>query len=143
MSKLYYTWENFENDCRNLATQIKKDKIKYAQIVAITRGGLFVAGLLSQYLDKVKIDTVSISSYTGSAKKRMIIMKENTSNEPTLICDDVVDTGDTAFAVKKMYPNSKIVVLHYKSNNNPIIKPDYFMEDTDRWVCYPWEVNEK
>lgn len=143
MDKLYYTWRDFEDDCRHLAEQIKKDKVEYKQIVAITRGGLFVAGLLSQYLDAVSIETVSIHSYYGSARKRMEIMKEGTSDKPTLICDDVVDTGNTALAVKKMYPNSKIVVLHYKSRNKPVIKPDYFMEDTDAWIVYPWEVNEK
>lgn len=142
-NKLYYTWQDFEKDCRSLAEQIKKDKVEYTKIVAITRGGLFTAGLLSQFLKAVPIDTVSIHSYYGSARKRMAILKENTSKEPTLICDDVVDTGKTASMVKKMYPNSKIVVLHYKSSNNPIIKPDYFMEDTDAWIVYPWEINEK
>jgi xanthine phosphoribosyltransferase len=143
VNKLYYTWRDFENDCRQLADEIKKDKVEYKQIVAITRGGLFVAGLLSQYLEAVPIETVSIHSYYGSARKRMEIMKEGTSDKPTLICDDVVDTGNTAKAVKMMYPNSKIVVLHYKSKNKPVIKPDYFMEDTDAWIVYPWEVNEK
>jgi len=143
MDKLYYTWQDFENDCRLLAEQIKKDKVEYKQIVAITRGGLFVAGLLSQFLEAVPIETVSIHSYYGSARKRMEIMKEGSSDKPTLICDDVVDTGYTAEAVKKMYPNSKIVTLHYKSRNKPVIKPDYFMEDTDAWIVYPWEVNEK
>lgn len=141
--KLFYTWKDLEKDCLQLSKELKKDKIEYKRIVAITRGGLFVAGLLSQYLESVPIDTVNIHSYYGSAKKRMIIMKENSSQEPTLICDDVVDTGDTAVVVKKMYPNSKIVVLHYKSKNKPLVKPDYFAIDTEDWIIYPWEVNEK
>ena len=143
MSKLYYTWQDFESDCRCLAKELEKDKVEYQQIVAITRGGLFVAGLLSQFLKAVPIETVSIHSYYGSERKRMEIMKEGTSDKPTLICDDVIDTGNTALAVKKMYPNSKIVTLHFKSKNKPVIKPDYFMEDTDKWIVYPWEVNEK
>jgi len=142
MSKLYYTWQDFEKDCRSLSKEIKQDKFKYEQIVAITRGGLFVAGLLGQFLDSVPIETVSIHSYYGSERRRIEVLKEGTSDKPTLICDDVVDTGKTAQAVKKMYPNSKIVVLHYKSRNKPIIKPDYFMEDTDDWIVYPWEINE-
>jgi hypoxanthine phosphoribosyltransferase len=141
--KLFYNWQDFEDDIEFLAKQIKKDNIPYKRIVAITRGGLFVAGLLSQYLDSVPIDTISIHSYYGSERKRMIILKENMSKELTLICDDVIDTGKTMEEAKKMYPNSKIIVLHFKSKNKPSIKPDYFMEDTNSWVVYPWEVNEK
>jgi len=143
MNKLFYTWQDFENDCKCLAKKLEKDKVEYQQIVAITRGGLFVAGLLSQFLKAVPIETVSIHSYYGNKRKRMEIMKKGTSDKPTLICDDVIDTGNTALAVKKMYPNSKIVTLHYKSSNKPVIKPDYFIKDTDQWIVYPWEVNEK
>jgi xanthine phosphoribosyltransferase len=147
MSKLYYTWQDFEDDCRSLAGQIKEDKVEYKQIVAITRGGLFVAGLLSQFLELVPIETVSVHSYHGREQKEMKIIKGDTSKmpitfSPVIICDDVVDTGNTAELVKKMYPNSKMVSLHYKSKNSPSIKPDYFIEDTDKWIIYPWEINE-
>jgi len=143
MNKLYYSWQNLETDCRHLANDIKKDKVQYKQIIAITRGGLFVAGILSQFLNRVPIETISIHSYENKKRKDIKILNEKSSNEPTIICDDVVDSGITAKEVKIRYPNSKIVVLHYKSINKPVIKPDYFMEDTSDWIIYPWEINEK
>ena len=140
MNKLNYSWQDLEKDIKILAKQIKENNYKPKKIVAITKGGLFIAGMISQFLEPYPIETVCISSYIGSAKKRFIIMKENSSQDKTLICDDVIDTGETMKAVKKMYPNSKILTLHYKPHS--LIKPDYFMEATADWVVYPWEINE-
>jgi len=146
-NKLYYKWQDFEKDCKFLANQIEKDGFKYEMVVAITRGGLFVSGLIAQFFKPCAIETVSLSSYKGDKRKKLIIFKGIDKKLPceksALICDDIIDTGETMRVAKKLFPNSKIVVLHYKSKNKPIIKPDYYCRDTDKWIVYPWEVNEK
>jgi len=146
-NKLYYKWQDLEKDCELLANQVRKDQFKYEMIVAITRGGLFVSGLLSQFLEPCAIETISLNSYKGDKREKLTmfqgINKKLPCEKSTLICDDVIDTGGTMKVAKKLFPNSRIIVLHYKSKNKPIIKPDYFCQDTDRWIVYPWEVNEK
>lgn len=140
--KVFYTWENFDRDCRELAEIIKINKVEYTKIIAVTRGGLFVAGMMSHFLNRVPIDTVCLNSYDGAKQKTMTVLKGNCSDEKVLICDDVVDTGNTAKELKEMYPNGKLAVLHYKSLRSPDVKPDYFISDTDDWIVYPWEVGE-
>lgn len=140
--KVLYTWQEFDKDCRKLAEIIKKEKVEYTRIIAVTRGGLLVAGMMSHFLPKVPIDTVCLSSYCGMIQKDMKIIKKDTCNEKVLICDDVVDTGGTAKVLKKMYPKSILAVIHYKSKISPDIRPDYFISDTSDWIVYPWEVGE-
>lgn len=140
--KVFYTWRKFDKDCRKLAEIIKKDKIEYTRIIAVTRGGLMVAGMISHFLKKVPIDTVCLSSYCGMVQKDMTIIKQERSTEKVLIFDDVVDTGGTAKVLKTMYPNGVLVVLHYKSKICPDIRPNYFISDTKNWIIYPWEIGE-
>jgi xanthine phosphoribosyltransferase len=140
--KIFYRWEDFDRDCRELAEIIKINKVEYTKIIAVTRGGLFVAGMMSHFLKRVPIDTVCLSSYDGDNQGKMNILKRNGSDEKVLICDDVVDTGNTAKELREMYPNGKLVVLHYKSLKSPGVKPDYFISDTNDWIVYPWEVGE-
>lgn len=140
--KVLYKWQEFDKDCRKLAEIIKKEKVEYTRIIAVTRGGLFVAGMMSHFLKRVPIDTVCLSSYCGTKQKAMKVMKSDGSKEKVLICDDVVDTGGTAKVFKEMYPNGTLAVIHYKSEKSPDIRPDYFISETNDWIVYPWEVGE-
>jgi len=145
--EINYRWKNLIRDTKLLADWIKESKYNFEILVAITRGGLFVSGMLSQYLDIKAIETISIHSYNNKKRHKMVLFKgidkKLPCNKKTLICDDVIDTGETMNITKRLFPNSKIAVLHYKLKNKPIIKPDYYCQNTDKWIVYPWEVNEK
>jgi hypoxanthine phosphoribosyltransferase len=65
-----------------------------------------------------------------------------------LIVDDVWDSGRTIMAVRERvldaggYPET--AVLHYKPTHTayPGAHPDFFVDETDAWIVYPWDVGE-
>ena len=141
MNKLFYTWKNLAKDAEILAQQIKAE-YKPQSIIVITKGGLCVAGLLSQYLEVNNIDTACLYSYKGDKQGRIQTIKNPNPNlNSPLIVDDVVDTGETLKYVKRILPFAKSATLHYKPNSSTI-KPDFYVANTDKWIVYPWEVNE-
>lgn len=141
--KLYYQWNQFKKDCKSLADKVKKDKFNPEIIVGISRGGLLVAGMVSEYFEPRAMETISLNSYEGEEKGNLKMFrgvdKQFPCKKSALICDDVIDTGATMNVAKKLFPNSKLLVIHYKSKNKPIIEPDYFCRDEDKWIVYPWE----
>jgi hypoxanthine phosphoribosyltransferase len=62
-----------------------------------------------------------------------------------LVVDDVWDSGSTAVAVRdrlrKAGARVEVCVLHYKPGQSrfPGDGPDFYAEETDAWVVYPWD----
>ena len=81
-----------------LAKQI--EGMEFDWYVAISRGGLVPACLLSQITGHRAIDTVSVHSYEGDqAGEPVYVHKEylNLQGKKILVIDDLVDTGDTRY----------------------------------------------
>ena len=65
-----------------------------------------------------------------------------------LIVDDVWDSGRTIMAVRERvldaggYPET--AVLHYKPRRTAYsdVRPTYYVDETDAWIVYPWDVGE-
>ena len=51
MKKIYVTWHDVQRQTQEILRQLQKDNWKPDYIVGITRGGLTLSNLLSQYLD--------------------------------------------------------------------------------------------
>ncbi len=137
MDQLAYTWKEFLIDAEELARLIKPDKPK--SLIVVTRGGLFLGGMLSEYLDIPIIETVSVESYVEREKQLMKILKLANSDLPDpLIVDDIVDTGETIKHLTEKY-QAKTAVLFYKPKT-AVLKPDFYLHETDKWVKFPWEV---
>ncbi|HVF69771.1 MAG TPA: phosphoribosyltransferase family protein [Xanthomonadales bacterium] len=137
MNELIYTWDQFFADSKKLAELIAPAKPK--SLIVVTRGGMFLGGLLSEYLDIPIIETISIESYAEREKQLLKVLKLANSELPSpLIVDDIVDTGETMKYVTDKY-KVKSAVLFYKPQT-AIIKPDYYLHQTDKWVKFPWEV---
>ena len=60
MKKIYYSWEQVEGACLDIARQMSAHDWKPDYIVGITRGGLIPANLLSQYTG-IKMHTLNVS----------------------------------------------------------------------------------
>jgi len=148
IQKEYITWYEIEQYSKMLAERIEYDNVKYDTILAITRGGLFVAGLLSHLLDIKIIETVGVQYYTGIAKTKnepeMIknLSKNSIINKNVLLVDDLVDSGKTMKFVSDYINNittcnSHTAVLFKK----PVSKfePNYYIRITDKWLVFPYE----
>jgi hypothetical protein len=134
-----------------LGEKIKKSGFVPDCLVGISRGGLWVVRTLSDFFDIKDVHITRVIYYedvkTTKTKPNLIqdVDKKFLKNKKLLIVDDVSDTGNSLdFTVnlikEKGIKNFKTATLHYKPWS--IFKPDYFIEETDKWIIYPWEIGE-
>ena len=143
------SWHEIDIMLNRLAELVKRDNFRPDIIVGVSRGGLIPAAVLSDRLG-VDCDSVGFRYYKSvrnTEKKPKIIqhIASDLNRKKVLIVDDVADTGHSLQAVKR-YVQEKgaedmmICTLHYKPCS--VIKPDRFVEETNAWIIYPWELNE-
>ena len=146
------SWQGFHALARKLARQLCADRFRPDLIVAISRGGLMPARLLSDYLDVFDFDCLRVEHYHGLHKERLAQVRyplsAGVTGKRVLMVDDVSDTGDTFdVAVNHLQQRGqpaqlKTCALHHKRVSRYI--PDYFAEEVVewRWIIYPWAVME-
>jgi hypoxanthine phosphoribosyltransferase len=129
-----------------LAKEVKESNFQPDVIVSIHRGGMVIARLLSDYLDVRDIRSVRVEHYTTLEKEESARIAEPLPNRldglKVLLVDDVSDTGESLKVAKQHLLDMgasevRVATLHYKPWSS--VKPDYFVEETDRWVVYFWE----
>lgn len=142
------SWNKFYKDCLLLAKKIADKKIKIDRIIAISRGGLVPARILSDFL-KAPISNVVISSYSNLKQLKepeiIEVAKINLKNQIVLIVDEVSDTGKTFQRALKYFrtqPVKKILT------SSPYIKPkttyipDFYLKIIDAWIVFPYDLRE-
>jgi uncharacterized protein len=60
MKKIYYSWQDVENQTQEILRQLQRDAWMPDYVVGLTRGGLVPANLISQYLE-VRMETLNVS----------------------------------------------------------------------------------
>ena|SRR5579859_1173250 len=147
MKFIKLSWEQLQKDCITLAKNINAN-LDIDEIICISRGGLVVARILSDFLD-VKISTITIESYQNiQQEKEPVItqfLPETYMNETILLVDEVSDTGKTlkrALTYLKTLPIKKIYTLtpYIKPHSQYI--PDFWKIKTDKWIIFPYEIME-
>jgi xanthine phosphoribosyltransferase len=114
---------------------------EFAKVVVVSRGGFGAISVLSQFLKTRWYDTACISSYSEEKSQgEFNVHKLAPTDEEVLIVEDMVDTGNTAKFLKQKFPNSKVFSLHYKPAKS-VVKPDFYLWETDEWIVYPWELD--
>jgi hypoxanthine phosphoribosyltransferase len=145
--KLFVTWDQIEEMVDQLIAKLPRD---FDAILAITRGGMVPACLVSERLNMRNIMVAAVMFYTGLGETRdepiflqfpadPLIM-----NQRVLIVDDVWDSGKTAVSVRERVLAAGgwplVAVLHYKPTKSRYeLKPDYYLTETDDWIVYPWD----
>ncbi|MGJ0342827.1 phosphoribosyltransferase family protein [Arcobacter cryaerophilus gv. pseudocryaerophilus] len=136
--------------CKNDAiklTYLVKD-FKADAFLSIARGGLTLSHLMSQALNQRNVFTINSISYDRKNQKESIEIfniPDLKSYKKVLIIDDIVDSGKTMIEVfkilKEKFPNTefKLATLFYKKT--ALIKPDFYIKQTDMWIEFFWEVD--
>ncbi|MDO9541152.1 MAG: phosphoribosyltransferase family protein [Kiritimatiellia bacterium] len=92
-------------------------------------------------IKRVNLAYMRARHYKGRHKQSRVLLSPVVGKleKPILIIDDIIDSGDTARAVRKKIKNAKadIAVLFKKPWSK--IKPDYCLQETDKWIVFPWE----
>jgi len=112
----YLTWNEFNIAVVELYNNLKN--IKFDNIYGIPRGGIILAVILSNYL------------------KIPLVLNKEEINKNTLICDDIVETGDTI--LNNNFQDNFVISLHYMKNNMFVPKL-WIFEKINRFIIYPWE----
>lgn len=141
--KFYLTWADIERDTLALIKDLPRDR--YDGILAVTRGGLIPAGMISQHLDITVIETIGLVSYHGQAQTAVKVTKSpkipEDDHHKWLIVDELVDTGATVNYLRQHFPNSDIAAVYAKPKGHGIADYTGIEFDESRWLVFPWETD--
>lgn len=148
MSKQHITWTDIE---RMVGKLLKQLPTNYDNILVITRGGMVPACLISEKTGIRNILCAAVMFYESqefTLPEPVFLQFPQDSqllNKRILVVDDVWDTGTTVMSVRERLKRSgakpDVCVLHYKpvKSKFPGEKPDYYAEETNAWIVYPWD----
>jgi len=141
------TFEMYGKAVRELAQQVADDGYEPDMILAIARGGLFVAGSLGYALGVKNLYVMNVEFYTGVDERLDVPVQlppyvdfVDTEGAKILVADDVADTGHTLEFVRAFCEGKvaevRTAVVYEKPQS--IVKCDYVWKRTDLWIEFPW-----
>jgi hypothetical protein len=141
------TWADLGAGARALAEQVHADGFRPELLLAIARGGHFLAGALGYALDVKSTFTLNVEYYTGVDERlaRPVLLppvpdRDDLSRSRVLVVDDVADTGETLQLVLDWcaghVAEARVAVLYEKPRSS--VRCDYVWRRTDRWITFPW-----
>jgi len=144
-------WDTYIKDCTLLIDKIK-EKVSVLDfpdaIVAIARGGLIPAQIVSYALNILRIYTIGISTYDNTEQQKDTIMYQpldgSVQNINVLVIDDIADSGKTFAFVenelkKRGCKDVHTASIYYKPCSK--FKPEYYVREisADVWVKFPYD----
>ena len=137
------TWDMFQMHARKLSERLLPAS-QWKGIIAVSRGGLFPAAILARELSIRHVETVCIASYHdhNNQGELQVLHAAQVPNggEGFIIVDDLVDTGNTARAIREMYPNAKFVTVFAKPAGAELVD-DYVIDiPQNTWIEQPWDL---
>ncbi|MBL7500114.1 phosphoribosyltransferase [Frankia sp. CNm7] len=143
-------WRTFGVASRELARMVADDGYRPDLILAIARGGLFVAGALGYALSVKNLHVMNVEFYNGvGATLDMPVMLPpvpsavDFSAKKVLIADDVADTGKTIELVRDFVQDHvaevRTAVVYEKPRS--LVTCEYVWRRTDRWINFPWSTD--
>lgn len=147
---LHITWKKIQYLVEDIANKIENDDLRIDLIIAISRGGFVPARILSDQLRVKKLTCIQIEYYDSINKNKsepnlIFPLNLDVSGYHVLLVDDVSDSGKSLISALKHIQDKgtksvKTATVHIKPWTKFI--PDYFSEEVDKWIIYPWEIKE-
>jgi hypoxanthine phosphoribosyltransferase len=144
MSKLYYSWQSFDEDMKIIADYVKAwGRTPY--FVGLHRGSLPMAVKLSNHFG-TPMSIIKFQSRDGEDKEAQWVLNEIPSKFATVIVlDDILDTGKTLGKVNKLMTDYQNVIYMTIYNNTRAKKEDINIKVSNlrvsngEWIVFPWE----
>jgi len=144
----HISWDQIHRDSRALAWRLQgygPDNGAWRAVVAITRGGMAPAMIVSRELDIRVVDTISIKSYDHQAQSEASVLKAPDAElmgdgTGILIVDDLVDSGKTLEVVRRMYPKAHFATVYAKPKGRPQVDTFITEVSQDTWIFFPWDM---
>lgn len=141
-------WSLYHDLTRKLAASLLSHASKVDQIVAISRGGLTLGHLLSDFL-RIPVATFTIQSYTDIQNRGEVKitepLKSSIKNKHVILVDDVADSGTTlkrAITYLKRFRPSKVTTVTMFFKPHSVFRPDFIARQTTKWILFPYEPTE-
>ncbi|MCC5992129.1 MAG: xanthine phosphoribosyltransferase [Rhodobacteraceae bacterium] len=145
----HISWDQIHRDSRALAWRLDKQGPgdgAWRAVVAITRGGLAPAMIISRELDIRVVDTISVKSYDKQQQSEAEVLKAPQADlmapdgEGILIIDDLVDTGKTLELVRQLYPKAHFATVYAKPKGRDMVDSFITEVSQDTWIFFPWDM---
>ena len=158
IQKHYYSWQDIENMCVNIVTQMYRSNWRPDYIVGITRGGNVPATIISN-MTGIRCETLKVSfrdddtmsesnSWMPEDASGYIGTDTDENRKNILIVDDINDTGNTfndgnGWDLRIPHHNVRFAVLT-ENLSSSFHFVDYYSHDVNKseedvWLIYPWE----
>ena len=161
MKKVYYTWQDVENQTQEILRQLHRDAWMPDYVVGLTRGGLVPANLISQYLE-VPMETLKVSLRDNNTQpeSNLWMSEDAFEQKRILIVDDINDSGATLNWIKEDWMSGalpdnpkwneiwgntvRVAVLCDNESSESELNVSYSAVDLnkaeeDLWIVFPWE----
>ncbi len=146
---LHLSWDDVQALAEALASKIRASGYQPDIIVAVSRGGFDPARILCDQLGVRRLASVQLEAYDGMTRRAepVVVLPVNADlgGKRILLVDDVSDSGASLakgkeHLIEKRASDVRIATLHIKPWSRFI--PDYYSDEVDEWVVYPWELRE-
>ncbi|SLN36590.1 Xanthine phosphoribosyltransferase [Roseivivax jejudonensis] len=144
----HVSWDQLHRDARALAWRLQDTgpgETGWRAVVAITRGGMAPAMIVSRELDIRTVDTISVKSYNHQTQAEPQVIKAPDMDlvgdgTGVLIVDDLVDTGRTLEVVRAAMPRAHVATVYAKPQGKPQVDTFVTEVSQDTWIFFPWDM---
>ena len=143
------TWDQFHRDSRALAWRLMGQGT-FDAVVAIARGGLVPAAIVARELNIRVVESVAVKSYDHQSRSSTIKVLKPMAQQildlakeggKVLNVDDLVDTGNTARAVRAMLPGAHFATVYAKPKGCEMVDTFITEVSQDTWIFFPWDLD--
>jgi len=150
MDFLPVDWNTYHSDVFELAKKITFSGKKFDLLIGISRGGLTLSHILSDFID-LPITTFTISSYhdlqQDTVPKIILKLGEKLHNKRILLVDDISDSGKTFIRGTTYLQSVGAESIHTASlfvKHHTEFTPTYSVHsiESETWLIFPYERRE-
>ena len=138
---LFLSWDEFQYETKNLIRVLQEKDVRFDRILAVTRGGMFPAGIVAREMGVLMIDTVCVSSYNEQTREEPKLLKKHSPDfeNSVLVIDDLTDTGATMHVLRQSLPNAHFAALFVKPQGETAVDTYSRQVAQNTWVRFPWD----
>jgi len=139
---LNLTWDQFAEDTKGLGSKLATLDKQWTTVVAIARGGLVPAAIISHMFPTRRIETICITSYDDDTFQQTdleVLTEYRSHSDDVLVIDDLADSGQTLRLVRTMLPHAHFACVYAKPRGIPATDSFFKEVSHDTWLVFPWE----